>query len=83
MSDHAEIRIRRLQRRIEKLINQREHYKQRCEHYAQVISIHQYLERDARSYREKVKEHARVKDLERRVTEQAALIVRLMKEDAA
>lgn len=68
------VKIGRLQRKLEKTKQQRDHYKELYEHYANVISMHPYLERRWESYQEMVKERERIKQLEKRVKEQEQLI---------
>jgi hypothetical protein len=76
----SDIREGRLLKKIEKLKNQRDHYKQKQEYYAKVISMQPYLERRFESYAEMKEERERVKALEKRVKEQEQLIVMMNKE---
>lgn len=69
--------IGRLNKKNAKLQQQRDFWRQRCEHYAKVIEMHPYMERDYKSVMERRKERERVKGLEQRVAEQALLIEKL------
>lgn len=70
----SDIREGRLLKKIEKLKKQRDHYKQKQEYYAKVISMQPYLERRFETYAEMKQERERVKGLEKRVKEQEQLI---------
>lgn len=72
--DPKDVKIGRLQRKIEKLTQQRDHYKQKHDYYANVISMQPYLERRWTSFEERRKEQERIKGLEARVKEQEQLI---------
>lgn len=69
-----QVRIGRLEKKIRKLEQQRDHFKERYEHYAHVISMQPYLERRWESYTAMKTEIERIKQLEARVREQALLI---------
>ena len=69
-----EVRIGRMQKKIDRLKAQRDSIKKDLEHYQEVISMQPYLERRYKNYSEMVTERLRVKDLETRVKEQAKLI---------
>lgn len=74
-----EVKIGRLQKRIEKLIKQRDNYKERFELYQKVISMQPFLMTRYDNYSDMVAERKRVKFLEDRVNEQALLIQELKK----
>jgi hypothetical protein len=82
MSDNLEVKIGRLTRKLAKMKDQRDKARADLAHYAKVISMQPYLESRYNSYEERVAERQRVKDLEARVKEQAALILQLQKEIA-
>ena len=69
-----EIQIGRLNKKMNKLRDQRDKARKELEHYAKVISMQPHLERRYESYAERVAERKRVKDLEARVEEQAKLL---------
>lgn len=75
------VTIGRLRRRIEKLKQQRDHFREQADLRQQMIEIAPFIERRWKTYTEMTTEQARVKALEQRVKEQAALIERLMKEN--
>lgn len=75
------VRIGRLERRIKKLTQQRDHYKEQAELRQKMIDIAPYVERRWKSHTEAVAESKRVKALEQRVKEQALLIERMIKEN--
>lgn len=79
--DDVKIREGRLLRKIEKLKTQRDYFKTQLAHYEKVISMQPYLETRYQTYTEKVEERKRVKALELRVEEQAALIKILRKQN--
>lgn len=70
----SDVRIGRLERKIEKLKKQRDHYKELYEHYATVISLQPYLERRWEDYEKRKIRDQYHKDLEKRVKEQEQLI---------
>ena len=76
-----EVAIGRLKKKIAKLQNQRDGYKQQLEYYKTVMDKHTYIERNYKAYTEQVKERHRIKDLEARVKEQEELIKLLKKEN--
>ena len=76
----TDVIIGRLRRRIEKLKRQRDHFRAQAELRQQMIDLAPYIERRWKQRTETLVEQARVKDLERRVREQAMLIERLAKE---
>lgn len=79
--DPKDIKIGRLEKKIRKLIQQRDHYKQKHEYYAKVISMQPYLERRWEGFEAARKERERVKGLEARIKEQEQLIRMLTKEE--
>ena len=70
----SEIREGRLLKRIRKLTQQRDFYKQRHDHYAKVISLQPYLERRYEDYERRKEREKYFKDLEARCKEQELLI---------
>ena len=66
--------IGRLKRKIAKLLQQRDNATEKLSHYQHVLSMQPHLERRYNSYTDMKKEIERVKSLEARVKEQAALI---------
>jgi hypothetical protein len=77
--DPKDIKIGRLEKKIRKLIQQRDHYKQKHEYYAKVISMQPHLERRWEGFEAARIELARVKGLEARIKEQEQLIRMLTK----
>ena len=77
----SEVAIGRLKKKIAKLQNQRDGYKQQLEYYKAVMDKHTYIERNYKAYTEQVKERQRIKGLEARVKEQEELIKLLRKEN--
>lgn len=75
-----QIKLGRVRRKLGKALKQRDHYKERLHYYEQVISMQPYIERRYKGYLEMKQETERVKNLEARVKEQAALIKLLQKE---
>lgn len=75
-----QIKLGRVRRKLEKALKQRDHYKERLGYYEKVISMQPYLETRYKSYLEMKSERERVKQLEARVKEQAALI-KLLQQD--
>jgi ppGpp synthetase/RelA/SpoT-type nucleotidyltranferase len=69
--------IGRLTKRIAKLTQQREFFRQRCVHYAEVLNLHQSIEIRHRSFTEQMAERERIRGLEQRIKEQALLIEKL------
>lgn len=74
----AQIAVGRLQKRIAKLQQQRDHFRHQCEVYREVLSLHPALEHRHRTWVEARAERERVRGLEDRIKEQAALIGRLL-----
>ena len=74
--------IGRLQKKLNKMQDQRDKARKDLEYYAKVISLQPYLETRYKSYEERIAAQQRVKDMEARVKEQAALILQLQKEIA-
>ena len=70
----SDVREGRLLKKIEKLKQQRDHYKELYEHYQKVISMQPYLKRRWEGYEERQKEQDRVLGLEQRIKEQETLI---------
>jgi uncharacterized coiled-coil protein SlyX len=69
-----EVMIGRLNKKMNKLRDQRDKARKELEHYAKVISMQPHLGRRYESYAERIAERKRVKDLEARVKEQAKLL---------
>lgn len=69
--------IGRLGKKIAKLTKQRDHWRQRCENYAEVLNMHPALESNFRTWKERVAARERVRELEQRVMEQAMFIRQL------
>jgi len=74
-----EVRIGRMQKKIDRLKAQRDSIKKDLENYQEVLSMQPHLKRRFETYSEMVTERLRVKDLENRVKEQAELIRLLQK----
>ena len=77
----SEVTIGRLRKRIAKLQEQRDSYKEKLGYYEKVISMQPYIERRYQSFTEMKAEIARVRALEARVKEQEKLIKLLMKNE--
>lgn len=69
-----EVEINRLTKKLNKIRDQRDKARKDLEHYRKVISMHPYLENRFKSYNDRIAEMKRIKDLEKRVEEQAMLI---------
>lgn len=69
----------RLQKKIDKLKQQRDHYKKMYENYKLVISMAPHLESRYKRYEEMKAQHAEVVSLKKRCDEQAQLIELLNK----
>lgn len=74
--------IGRLMKKLNKMKDQRDKARKDLAHYAKVISMQPYLETRYKNYEERVAERDRIKGLDARVKEQAALILQLQKEIA-
>lgn len=74
--------IGRLQKKLNKMKDQRDKARSDLKYYEKVISLQPYLETRYKSYEERVAAQQRVKDMEARVKEQAELILQLQKEIA-
>jgi ppGpp synthetase/RelA/SpoT-type nucleotidyltranferase len=74
-----QIKIGRIQRKLTRALMQRDLYKEKCEHYKEVLDLSPYITSRHEKYTDKLKEMQRVKDLETRVKEQALLIQELQK----
>ncbi len=73
----AQTLIGRLEKRNAKLKQQRDFFRQRCVHYAEVLNLHQSIEVRHRSFTEQMAERERIRGLEQRIKEQALLIQQL------
>ena len=69
-----EVEIGRLTKKLNKMKDQRDKARKEIEHYKAVLSSHPYLVNRHKTYQERIAEMKRVKDLEKRVEEQAMLI---------
>lgn len=74
------VRIGRLERKLEKVKKQRDHFKELYQHYAKVIELQPYIERRWEDYEKRKQRELYHKGLEQRVKEQALLIEALRKE---
>ena len=72
-----EVEIGRLTKKLNKMRDQRDKARADLEHYKKVISMQPHLENRYKSYEARLAEMKRVKDLEKRVEEQAMLIAAL------
>ena len=72
-----EVEIGRLKKKLNKMRDQRDKARADLEHYKKVISMQPHLENRYKSYEARLAEMKRVKDLEKRVEEQAMLIAAL------
>jgi ppGpp synthetase/RelA/SpoT-type nucleotidyltranferase len=77
----SEVIIGRLRKKIVKLMEQRDGYKNELVHYREVLDHHTFREREYKDYNARIKERERVKALETRVKEQEELIKLLRKEE--
>jgi hypothetical protein len=76
----SEVIIGRLRKRIVKLMDQRDGYKNQLEHYKIVVGGDWHIERRYDKFQDMKNERQRVRDLETRVKEQEELIKLLRKE---
>ena len=76
-----EVQIGRLKRKLNKVKDQRDRAKSLLEHYKKVISMQPHLESRYKTYTDRLAERERVRNLEKRVEEQAKLIELLQKND--
>ena len=79
--EKLQVRIGRLEKKIEKLKQQRDHFKEQHSYYAKVISMQPYLERRYKSYTESVEREKQNKQNAKTVGDQSKLIEMLMKEN--
>ena len=79
--EKLQVRIGRLEKKIKKLKQQRDHFKEQHSYYAKVISMQPYLERRHESYTERVEREKQNKQNAKTVEEQSKLISLLMKEN--
>jgi hypothetical protein len=68
----------RLQKKIDKLVNQRNYYKNKLEHYQIIMNLHPHIERASQRFVLEREKSAHLSELENRVREQSALITKLM-----
>jgi len=71
------VRIGRLEKKIEKLRNQREHYREQVEFRDKILQYYPYAKRSYDTYKEAVKKSEELIMLRKRVKEQELLIERL------
>ena len=76
-----QVRIGRLQKKIEKLKKQRDFHEERHEHYARILRLQPYLERRYESYTDRIKREELNKQNAKTVIEQSKLIEMLMREN--
>lgn len=76
-----QIKIGRLEKKIKKLIQQRDHFKQEFDRYFKIFAEQQWIAHHHRSYNEFLKERKELADLKARVTEQELLIKALLNGD--
>lgn len=74
-----EIKFNRVLKKYERALKQRDHYKQKVTYYEKVLSMQPYLKSRYETYIDMKAERERIKGLETRVKEQAALIEFLQK----
>jgi predicted RNase H-like nuclease (RuvC/YqgF family) len=72
--EKAQIIIGRMKKRVAKLQQQRDHFRQQCDTYRAVLNLHPSLEHRHKTWTEQKAERERVRGLEQRIKEQAALI---------
>jgi flagellar biosynthesis chaperone FliJ len=77
-SPKPDVTVGRLQKRIAKLQQQRDHFRHQCEVYREVMQMHPHLEYSHKRWAEERAERERVRGLEDRIKEQAALIKQLL-----
>lgn len=75
-----EIEIGRLNKKLNKVLDQRNKARAELDHYKHVISMQPHLVTRYEDYQDRIAERQRVKDLEDRVKEQATLIGKLQLE---
>ena len=82
MSENSpEVRIGRLQKKIEKLKKQRDFHQERHEHYSKVLSLQPFLERRYELFTERVEREKKNKQNVKTIEEQSKLIDMLLKEN--
>ena len=69
-----EIKIVRLQKKIEKLKQQRDHYKEKSEFYDRIIRYYPQFEHDHNRYEDAKIKRMAIRDMEKRLKEQELLI---------
>jgi hypothetical protein len=75
--EKTQIIIGRMKKRVAKLQQQRDHFREQCENYRAVLNLHPSLEYRHKTWTEHKAERERVRGLEQRIKEQAALIEKL------
>ena len=81
IENSPEVRIGRLQKKIEKLKKQRDFHQERHEHYAKVLSLQPFLERRYELFTERVEREKQNKQNVKTIEEQSKLIDMLLKEN--
>lgn len=79
---NPDVQIGRLQKKLNKMRDQRDKARSELDHYKHIISMQPHLATRYEAYQDRIAERQRVKDLESRVKEQAELIIQLQKEIA-
>lgn len=79
--EKLQVRIGRLEKKVKKLKQQRDHFKEQHSYYAKVISMQPYLEHRYTSYTERVEREKQNKQNAKTVSEQSKLIEMLTKEN--
>lgn len=77
--DSAAVKIGRLYKKVERLKEQRDYWKQRATAYETVMSWHSGIRSSYDAYKERQAEREHMRALEARVKEQALLISKLQK----
>jgi len=77
---HWEVQYGRLQKKMVKLRQQRDHWKERTDFLNEVLRLYPYAERSWKDYQQRIKDQKELQDLRKRVNEQELLIDRLVKE---
>lgn len=70
----TEVKLGRVEKRLRKVVKQRDYYKKQLEHYQSVIALQPYMLMQYNSYEKRRQEYEELKMLRKRVQEQSALI---------
>ena len=76
---HWEVQYGRLQKKMVKLRQQRDHWKERTDFFNEVLKLYPYAERSWKDHQQRIKDQNELQDLRKRVKEQELLIDRLVK----